>query len=743
MSLRSGTRLRWAAALLALGLALALNAGSALSSVWQPGGGQQADLASLGAAAERNGDYAAAEADYRLLAASSDPGQAATGSLDLGRVLERHGSAADGVAPLQAAIAALGSTPDGSRATFLLGEAQLDLKQNDAAAASFQAYIAAGGPAAGEAALERAAAFQAAGAYQQALDALAAPLQASSSVIRAAALQASAAAHEQFQDYPDAAADEQALAALTTGSMRAAALGEAARLLHLAGNDLDAIATWQQIIAAYPSSAAAGTAIDRLQALGASTDSLLLGIAQFEQDRARDAAATLRGLLASSPSADAAAQATYFIARIEDRADQNDAALSDYAAAFALAPNGVDAAAALWHRAVLLSELKRYAEAQQAFSSFLQQFPRDGDASEAAFQVGWMAYLDGRSLDAAAAWAGLAQSSDAENAARAELWLGKLAQGQDDTAGAAAHFARAEALQPGDYYGLRAEALASGAAVAISGDQVQPPSADWGAVESWLARWAGAEPAGQFAALQSAQNWREGIELDALGWMVTPNALLSDALLAVAQQPWTLYRAARALADRGRTNLALQAAQELLHLAGARLDAPAALLRLAYPVDYVDLVNQDAARYGLDPLLIEAVVRQESGFNPVAGSSAGAQGLLQLEPATAQDVADAVGLTTYSASDLTRPLVNLQLGSAFLAQQAKAGGQDLTWMLAAYNGGGGNATRWSKQSGSDPDRFYETVNLSETRLYIRLVTENYAMYLFLYRGATHPTLLRL
>jgi soluble lytic murein transglycosylase len=171
---------------------------------------------------------------------------------------------------------------------------------------------------------------------------------------------------------------------------------------------------------------------------------------------------------------------------------------------------------------------------------------------------------------------------------------------------------------------------------------------------------------------------------------------------------------------------------------GGALDAPAALLHLAYPLDYADLLNQDGAQSGLDPLLIAAVARQESAFDPAAGSTAGAQGLLQLVPSTAQDVADTLGLPALAPGDLQRPLINLRLGAAYLAQQSRMAGGDFQQMLAGYNAGGGNAARWAQRAGGDPDRFYEAIDFGETRLYVRLVTENYAIYQILYRGTRTP-----
>jgi soluble lytic murein transglycosylase len=700
---------------------------------------------SAAATAERNGDDVTAEAEYRALAGSADRATAAAGNLALGRFLERRGRSAEALAPLQAAVNALGSTPDGLRATFLLGEAQADQGQNQAAAASFAAYLAGGGPAAGYAALGRASALQAAGDDAAALAALAAPLQAASVIVRRAALAAASQSLERLGNPAQAAADQQAIVATQPPAPDlATALVEEARLDDLASDNADEVTALQQVIQQYPSTPAAGKALDRLDALGVTLDPFQRAIALFDAGRSDEAQAAFTSVLNASSPGPAAAQATYYLARMADRADQNAAALAGYANAVTLDPSGPIAADALWLRAQLLRYLGRYGEAQTAYASLVQQFPQSGNASDAAFNSGLMAYLDGSPADAATAWSGIAHSGIAADAARADVWLGKLRLLAGDAGGAAPLFAQAETLQPSGYYGLRAELLATGSSVSLAGSATTPPASDWGAVESWLASWAGPEDPASFTTVLTTDDWSEGMELTSLGWASTPRTLLSHALAGVARQPWTLYRAARTLADSGLTDLAAQAAEELLSLAGVQpggiLNAPPALLRLAYPIDYVELVNQDAAQNGLDPLLIDAVMRQESAFNPAAGSSAGAQGLLQLEPSTAEGVATALGLPPLAAGDLKRPLINLQLGASYLAQQAQADANDLSQTLAAYNAGYGNASRWAKQAAGDPDRFYEAVDFSETRAYIRLVSDNYAIDNWLYRGASHPTL---
>ncbi|MDI9641605.1 lytic transglycosylase domain-containing protein [Kamptonema cortianum] len=100
--------------------------------------------------------------------------------------------------------------------------------------------------------------------------------------------------------------------------------------------------------------------------------------------------------------------------------------------------------------------------------------------------------------------------------------------------------------------------------------------------------------------------------------------------------------------------------------------------------DIRSLAAQAAAKFGLDPKLFEALVQQESGFNPKAVSSAGAMGLTQLMPKTAKSL----GVT-----DPFDPVQNLEGGAKYLSQMLKEFGGDKRLALAAYNAGPGAVRR--------------------------------------------------
>lgn len=97
------------------------------------------------------------------------------------------------------------------------------------------------------------------------------------------------------------------------------------------------------------------------------------------------------------------------------------------------------------------------------------------------------------------------------------------------------------------------------------------------------------------------------------------------------------------------------------------------------------MIQAAAQRHGIDPQVFENLVRQESGFNPNAGSSAGAQGLCQLMPATAKGL---------GVSDPRDPAQALEGGAKYLRQQLDTFDGDYTKALAAYNAGPGAVQRF-------------------------------------------------
>lgn len=152
---------------------------------------------------------------------------------------------------------------------------------------------------------------------------------------------------------------------------------------------------------------------------------------------------------------------------------------------------------------------------------------------------------------------------------------------------------------------------------------------------------------------------------------------------------------------------------------------PTTVGRSYYPVSYAQEIEDAAGRYGVDPLLVCAVIKCESGWDSSAVSSVGAQGLMQLMPETAADLVE-MGLvdgTAYDATDLTNPTVNIEYGCAYLGflQKNLSSTQEI---IAAYNAGIGTVLSWLEDGGSVPDN----ISYVETRVYLERVQEAYEGY---------------
>jgi soluble lytic murein transglycosylase len=136
----------------------------------------------------------------------------------------------------------------------------------------------------------------------------------------------------------------------------------------------------------------------------------------------------------------------------------------------------------------------------------------------------------------------------------------------------------------------------------------------------------------------------------------------------------------------------------------------------------------------VDPLLIPAIIRQESGFDPSIVSNAGAVGIMQIMPAEASMIATRAGLgAVMTREDLFDPAKNIRIGAAEIAQKLESMHGNLFFGIAAYNAGEEAVGRWLAQSpNEDIDFFVESIPYNETRLYVKNVVRNRFEYQRIY-----------
>ena len=149
-----------------------------------------------------------------------------------------------------------------------------------------------------------------------------------------------------------------------------------------------------------------------------------------------------------------------------------------------------------------------------------------------------------------------------------------------------------------------------------------------------------------------------------------------------------------------------------------------------YPFPFIGQINRWAEERRLNPMLVTALIRQESRFEPKIESSAGATGLMQVMPGTADWVASQIGLQDYTMSN---PEDNIKLGTWYLDYTHREYSNNSLFAVASYNAGPGNIADWIDRFGfSDPDTFVEQIPFPETKGYVESVFGNYWNYLRLY-----------
>jgi soluble lytic murein transglycosylase len=158
----------------------------------------------------------------------------------------------------------------------------------------------------------------------------------------------------------------------------------------------------------------------------------------------------------------------------------------------------------------------------------------------------------------------------------------------------------------------------------------------------------------------------------------------------------------------------------------------------AWPTAFADLVAAASWGRSIDPTLLNAVMREESGFRPRALSTAGARGLTQIMPATGERLAESLGLPDFQPDDLFTPASNLLLGAHYLEELVERFDGRISAAVASYNAGPGIVARWIEKRPSEEDDEwveaipYDPIPYDQTRKYVKRVLRSQQAYRVLY-----------
>lgn len=162
-------------------------------------------------------------------------------------------------------------------------------------------------------------------------------------------------------------------------------------------------------------------------------------------------------------------------------------------------------------------------------------------------------------------------------------------------------------------------------------------------------------------------------------------------------------------------------------------NVPEKIFKRVYKTDYSEYVYKYAKEYDVDPLMIFAIIKAESNFNPNVVSASGAVGLMQLMDSTAEELCNKMDIFYVKKVSLYNPELNIQLGTKYFSNLMNEYNNNYLLALTAYNAGIGNVKKWIeagtiKADGSD----IENIPYKETNNYVRKIVRDYQIYIELY-----------
>lgn len=157
------------------------------------------------------------------------------------------------------------------------------------------------------------------------------------------------------------------------------------------------------------------------------------------------------------------------------------------------------------------------------------------------------------------------------------------------------------------------------------------------------------------------------------------------------------------------------------------------ILKKVFSVKYREEIINYSKEFQVDPYLVAAIMKVESNFDPYAQSHKGAMGLMQIMPSTGNWVAKEISLDNFYLQELYVPEVNIKIGTWYLQTLSNQFNGDIHLILAAYNGGSGNVSKWllDKRYSNDGKNL-EYIPFRETRNYVEKVLFYYNLYRRIY-----------
>jgi soluble lytic murein transglycosylase len=449
--------------------------------------------------------------------------------------------------------------------------------------------------------------------------------------------------------------------------------------------------------------AISGYAVAARAGLTTSQDHFGYGTMLARSGRHADAAAQYARVTEPAPLA---AAAQYQVARMRIATGNGSGARATLRLISTRWPTDTSAASALMLLADLATDENRDQDARAALLDVARRFPDARHAPAAGFRAALLAYVHGQPTTAAREFSAVQERyPTADDAAASRYWAGRALVAAGNRMAADSMWRHVMTRDPGSYYTVLA-ARRLRVPVPIGADVTEglrsPPSVDSALVRAAL--------------------------LDSLGMAVERRHEFDRLFRDAGDSPARMLATAEAFSGTDQATRAVTLGWRLVNEVGRTPRT----YRIVYPVLERERIIEESRSYNLDPVLVAALIRQESNFNPRATSPAGARGLMQIMPAVGRQLAARRGVTGYTPDMLYDPGLNLALGTLHLRNMLTEY-PNIEQALAAYNAGGSRVRRWRNKPGTnDPEVFTERIPFVETRGYVRAIVRNRAFYQALY-----------
>jgi soluble lytic murein transglycosylase len=455
--------------------------------------------------------------------------------------------------------------------------------------------------------------------------------------------------------------------------------------------------------------------------------------AAFHQRQLTQASTMLDTLLQRFPQGEHVAETVYVLGQVEQRQGNLVASERHYQRVIAAYPTSPWAAEALVELAKLFNERKNATQAVELYIRLAQRFPTHEKAAEGLCEAGWLQYRQQQYEAAVRLFRRVEELlPDADILPQILYWHARAVHQQGQSRVAEQLYRRLVDEYPFHYYSHQAAQRLRAAGRPVPLTAMAPPTNDWQPPTLVTLPSAATTPPErtQFHLLRVQELQQLQMQREASREIAQLGTLLPDT-------HETTYFVSKLYVDNQDYLAALRRLNALLKTLRPKeiRGLPRAVWTMLYPKPFWDEVDQQARITALDPYLVISIMRQESAFSTTAVSAAGARGLMQLMPGTAQLVAKRLQLGKVTNGMLEQPQLNIMFGTHYFASMLQRYAGNMVLALAAYNAGPGRADRWAKEWPNLPqDEFIEHIPFQETRLYVKLIMRNMLHYERLYKA---------